>query len=105
MSNRKRSKRWLYDSTIEVPKATKWRCRIKVNNPHNDKEIVDVHGHFVTEVIDLEAILHRLRSRKLLVIIYLAQEMKPILQKDVILEKNLILQMLHCKLEFKLNME
>ena len=55
MSNRKWTKRWLYDSTIEVPKATKWRRRIKVNNTHNDEEIVDVrHGHVVTEVIDLE---------------------------------------------------
>lgn len=54
MSNRKWTKRWLYDSTIEVPKATKWRRRIKVNNPYNDEEIVDVRGHFVTDVIDLE---------------------------------------------------
>jgi len=53
MSNRKWTKRWLYDSTIEVPKATKWRRSIEVKNPHNDEEIVDVRGHFVTEVIDL----------------------------------------------------
>lgn len=53
MSNRKWSKRWLYDSTVEVPKATKWRRRIEVNNPPNDEEMVDVRGHFVTEVIDL----------------------------------------------------
>lgn len=53
MSNRKWTKRWMYDSNIEVPKATKWRRRIEVNNPHNDEESMDVRGHFVTEVIDL----------------------------------------------------
>lgn len=52
MSNSKWNKRWLYDSTIEVPKATKWRRRIEVKKNHNDEEIVDVRGHFVTEVID-----------------------------------------------------
>ena len=65
MSNRKWTKRWLYDSTIEGPKAANWRRRIEVNNLHNDEEIMDVRGNFVTEVIDLEAILHHLRSRQL----------------------------------------
>ena len=47
------SKCWLYDSTVEVPKATKWRGRLEINSPVNDVETVDVRGEFALEVIDL----------------------------------------------------
>ena len=52
-SNSNWSKCWLYDSTVEVPKATKWRRRLKINSPVNDVETVDVRGEFASEVIDL----------------------------------------------------
>lgn len=43
----------MYDSTVEVPKATKWRRRLEINSPVNDVETVDVRGEFASEVIDL----------------------------------------------------
>lgn len=52
-SNPKWNKRWLFDSTVEVPKSTKWRRTIAFNNLNNDEEIVDVRGEFATEVIEL----------------------------------------------------
>lgn len=52
-SNAEWNKRWLYDSTVEVPKSRNWRRRIAFNNPNNDEEIVDVCGEFATEVIEL----------------------------------------------------
>lgn len=52
MSNRTWSKRWLYDSTVEVPKTTRWRRRIEFSNPALEEEIVDVRGEFSSEVIE-----------------------------------------------------
>ena len=52
-SNSNWSKRWLYDSTVEVPKATKWRRRLEINRPVNDVESENVRGEFASEVIDL----------------------------------------------------
>lgn len=53
MSRKNWTKRWLFDSTIEIPKVTKWRRKVEVNTCNNDEEIGDVRGDFATEACDL----------------------------------------------------
>ena len=54
MLNSKWSKRWLYDTTVEVPKTTRWRRRIIFNNlPLEENVTVDnVRSEFTSEVIE-----------------------------------------------------
>ena len=54
MSNSKWSKRWLYDTTVGVPKTTRWRRRINFTNlPLEENVTVDnVRGEFTSEVIE-----------------------------------------------------
>jgi len=53
MSNSKWSKRWLYDSTVGVPKTTRWRRRLNFNNPPLEENVTvdNVHSEFTSEVI------------------------------------------------------
>ena len=53
MSNSKWSKRWLYDSAVEVPRTTKWRRSLEFNNRTVEEEVVDVRdGRFSSELFD-----------------------------------------------------
>ena len=67
MSNPKWSKRWLYDSTVEVPRTTKWRRSLEFNNRTAEEEIVDVRdGRFSSELIDLGNNTSPFKKRKVL---------------------------------------
>ena len=49
MSTPRWSRRWLYDSTVEVPKTTRWRRKIDSSSPTREDEVVDIRGEFSSE--------------------------------------------------------
>ena len=58
MSTPRWSRRWLYDSTVEVPKTTRWRRKIDSSNPAREDEVVDIRGEFF-----IRGVRRRIRSR------------------------------------------
>lgn len=100
MSRKNWTKRWLFDSTIEIPKVTKWRRKVEVNTCNNDEEIGDVRGDFATEACDLGSNTSPLKKpRTTLVIVYLVHP------KKLSLENHSSLQTLHRKWRFEVQKE
>jgi len=72
MSTPRWSRRWLYDSTVEVPKTTRWRRKIDSSSPAREDEVVDIRGEFSSEVfvdsslVDLENNTSPFKKQKLL---------------------------------------